>query len=145
MSAYTIDGTTYVTGKLFNEFSKISINSKAVDTEYINDTLLKTDESLNPDDIIGVVQQAVNHTILGGSENTLIYTNLMIVPDELKQHYLDSLIPSEDDYVQPDSHIVDDATAEFITGAEEHNMPPFDDNSSVISETPSDSLPNTEE
>ena len=145
MSAYTIDGTTYVTGKLFNEFSKISINSKAVDTEYINDTLLKTDEPLNPDDIIGVVQQAVNHTILGGSENTLIYTNLMIVPDELKQHYLDSLIPSEDDYVQPDSHIVDDATAEFITGAEEHNMPPFDENSSLISETPSDSLQKTAE
>ena len=122
LGAYTIDGTTYISGDNFNEFSKIAVNQKPVDTEYINHGLLKTDALLSADDIITVVQQAANYTILGESSNSLVYTELMIVPEELKQQYLDSLIPTSEDYLLPDLHIKDDATAEFITGSEEHQM-----------------------
>ncbi len=122
LSAYTIDGATYVTGEYFNEFTKVSVNSKPVDTEFINPNLLVTYKEFEQDDIIGTVQQAANHTILGESENTLTYTNLMIVPEELKQQYLDSLVPSSDDFTNPSSNVKDDATAEFITGEEEGEM-----------------------
>lgn len=121
-SAYTIDGVTYVTGELFNEFTKITINSKPVETEYVNANLIFTEAEFAPDDFIGTVQQAANRTLLGQSENSLVYTNLMIVPDDLKKEYLDFLIPSEEDYENREPLVSDDATAEFVTGSEEHEM-----------------------
>ena len=128
LSAYTIDGDTYIKGKLFNEFSTVAINSKPVDTEFINTTLLKISIDLIPDDVITVVQQAANHTILGESQTNIIYTNLMIVPDELKYKYLDALVPDGSDYYSSNSHIIDDATAEFSGGYYEHDLLEFEYN-----------------
>ena len=132
LSAYTIDGSTYIKGRLFNEFSTVAINSKPVDTEFINSTLLKISTDLIPDDVITVVQQAANHTILGESQTNIIYTNLMIVPDELKYKYLDALVPDDSDYYSSNSHIIDDATAEFSGGYYEHDLLEFEYNHDYV-------------
>ena len=122
LGGYTIDGSTYISGEHFNEFSKICVNGEVYDTEFINEGLLKTEEEPVADDIISIVQQAANHTILGESENHLTYTNLMVVPDELKTQYLDYLIPSEDEFTRISDNVLEDATLEFVTGAEEQQM-----------------------
>jgi len=122
LGAYTIDGRTYVQGENFNEFSKVTVNGKPVDTEFVNSTLLITDKELIVGNKIGAMQQGVNHAVLGESSNSITYSSLMIVSDELKAELLDELIPSPDDYVDTDENIHEDATAEFVTGADEQNM-----------------------
>ncbi len=122
LGGYTIDGDTYISGENFNEFSKICVGGKVFDTDFINEGLLKTSGELISGDTISIIQQAANHTLLGESDGTLTYTDLMKVPDELKQQYLDYLIPSEDEFTNTSDNVLEDATLEFVTGAEEQQM-----------------------
>jgi len=116
---YTIGDTTYVKGKNFNEFSRIAINGEPINTDVLDGETLATDHSFVSGDFISVVQLAVNHAILGESENTYSYSNLMIVPKGRHQQYIDLIVP-----VIPDGEeeVIDDATHEFQTGEDDMNM-----------------------
>lgn len=69
----TIDGTTYIKGENFNEFSTVTVNGKIQETSFIDKNTLVTDFLPESNDEIGVVQLAGNHTILGQSDNTLTF------------------------------------------------------------------------
>ena len=119
---YTIESTTYITGTNFNEFSTITINGQTIDTELLSTTVLSTNTNLSGGDVIGVVQLAVNHAILGQSTNTMLYCDSMIIPEEQYQKYTDLIVPKPEEIEDPDQGVIEDATLEFETGADEINM-----------------------
>ncbi len=117
---YTIGDTTYVRGKNFNEFSRIAINGEVVETEVLDNRTLSSNASFTSGDFISVVQLAVNHAILGVSENSHSYSDFMIIPEEKHQQYIDLIVP-----VIPEDtpeEVIDDATIEFQTGNDDMNM-----------------------
>ena len=118
---YTVGETTFVTGDNFNEFSRITINGEYVETDFITTCTLSTQASFNEGDIIGVIQQAVTHIVLGQSKNLLRYSpSTMVIPEELHEQYLTMLIPVVEE--DTDEGTIEDATLEFETGADDMNM-----------------------
>ena len=119
--AFEIDGSTYITGKNFNEFTKITCNGELLDTEYINGGLITTGHNFALDDIIGTNQIGPNQTQLGISENTISFAGSMIVEEEMYDVILEMLLPAEQE-VEADNIVIEDATLDFVTGQDEINM-----------------------
>jgi len=120
--AFAIDGTTYITGKNFNEFTKITCNGELLDTEYIDGGLISTGHEFDLDDIIGTHQMGPNQTKLGESENTIIFAGSMIVEESMYEEILSMLIPVPEETEDTDSFIIEDATLDFVTGQDDINM-----------------------
>ena len=120
--AFVIDDTTYIIGKNFNEFTKITCNGELIDTEYIDGGLITTDHSFNLDDAIGTNQIGPNQTKLGESENVISFAGSMIVEEDMYDVILEMLLPSEEEMSREDSMIIEDATLDFVTGQDEINM-----------------------
>lgn len=119
---YTIDGTSYILGERFNEFTKVTVNGEVVDTELIDSEIISIKHELNLNDIIGTNQMAVNQTKLGESENTLVYVPTMIVPEETSAEVLESILPTEEEMLDPTEGVIEDATLDFVTGQDDINM-----------------------
>ena len=120
--AFAIDGTTYITGKNFNEFTKITCNGELLDTEYIDGGLISTGHEFDLDDIIGTHQMGPNQTKLGESENTITFAGSMIVEESMYEEILSMLIPVPEETEDTDSFIIEDATLDFVTGQDDINM-----------------------
>lgn len=120
---YTIDNKTYITGSNFNEFTKISVNGKVVDTKVLDIETLYITSDLDSGDIIGANQVATNHTVLGESTNTIVYTEDMIIPENMHDEILDVIFPEEEDEnAECITDSEEDATADFVTGQDEMDM-----------------------
>ncbi len=78
-SMISVEGRTYIKGENFNENSTATVNGKLKDTEFIDKNTLCFDGTPRDGDLISVVQLAANHTVLGGSQNELIFTDNMII------------------------------------------------------------------
>ncbi len=119
---YTVDGTSYVTGARFNEFTKVTVNGNVVDTELIDDDIISIEHNLELGDVIGTNQMAVNQTKLGESENTINYVPTMIIEESKYQEVLDSILPAEEEVLDPSEGVIEDATLDFVTGQDEIDM-----------------------
>lgn len=119
---YTIDGTSYITGQRFNEFTKVTVNGDVIETEQIDSDILKIEHELNIGDVIGTNQVAVNLTKLGESENVLTYSPTMIIEEARYDEILEELLPSEEELEENPDGVIEDATADFVTGQDEINM-----------------------
>ena len=120
---FTVDGTTYITGERFNEFTKVTVNGEVVETELIDRDIISIEHELQLDDIIGTNQMAVNLTKLGESENTLVYVPTMIIEEERYEEILEMILPApEEEVLDPTEGVIEDATADFITGQDEIDM-----------------------
>ena len=118
---FTIDGTSYITGHRFNEFTKVTVNGDVVDTELIDSDIISITHALNIGDVIGTNQMAVNLTKFGESENTLIYAPTMIIDEARYDEVLEEILPAEEELESSDG-VIEDATADFVTGQDEINM-----------------------
>ena len=123
---YTIDSKTYITGTNFNEFSSVTINGQTVDTEFLSKPAIRIDANPVQNDVIEVVQLAVNNAILGKSVNTMTYSDNMIIPQEEHQKYLDFIIPKPEEIEDPNENVIEDATLEFDKGATEFDLVQMD-------------------
>ena len=119
---YTIDGTSYVTGARFNEFTKVTVNGEVVDTQLIDDNIISIERELSLGDVIGTYQMAVNQTKLGESENTLDYVPTMIIDESRYDEVLETILPTEEEILNPTEGVIEDATLDFATGQDEINM-----------------------
>jgi len=81
-SMISIEGRTYVKGENFNQNSTVTVNGKLKDTEFIDKQTLCFDSVPRDGDLVSVVQLAANHTVLGGSDNEIIFTDDMIIQSE---------------------------------------------------------------
>ncbi len=71
-SVFVDAGSGYVSGKGFNRYSKVNIDGKEVDTEFVSAELLKfSADDLKKGDAVCVTQEAEIKTL--GATNTLIY------------------------------------------------------------------------
>lgn len=94
-SMIAIDGRTYIKGNNFNLNSTVTINGKLRDTEFIDKNTICLDGVPRDGDLVSVVQLAANHTVLGGSDNELIFTENMIIQTEMPVTE-SSIIPQPD-------------------------------------------------
>ena len=118
---YTINDKTYITGANFNEFTKVTINGNPVDTEVMDIETLSISHSIDIGDVIGTNQVATNQAILGDSMNTIIYSEEMIINENMHEETLDMIFPVLETE-EEDNTNTEDATADFVTGQEEMDM-----------------------
>lgn len=80
-SISSINGSTYIKGQNFNEYSTITIDGRICDTQFIDKNTLVLEDTPEANCEISVVQLAQNHTILGGAQNSIIFDESMILED----------------------------------------------------------------
>ncbi len=74
----SIDGTLYIKGENFNEYSRATINGKLYDTDFLDTNTLVVKYQPNISDKISVVQTSQNQVILGQSKNSMLFTESML-------------------------------------------------------------------
>lgn len=84
---FTIDGTTYIIGERFNSFTRIFIDGKQVNTEFLSDKVVTTTANIVEGQVIRTAQPSGSF-MLGQSQNAKVYSNDMIVPSNISEEKL---------------------------------------------------------
>ena len=118
---YKIGDVTFIIGDNFNKNSKIIIDGDKVDTAFINRNLIMTNSDVDIGSVITTRQSASGNIYLGNGMNEVIFDNNAIVSednyDDVLSDIFDSIGP-----IQHEDAVIDDATADFVTGQDEIDM-----------------------
>ncbi len=83
----SLDDVTYIKGENFNTYSTVTINGKLCDTSFIDKNTLVMNQVPDDGDMIGVVQLAGNHTVLGESLDKMVFRDSMIQHSEQQNSF----------------------------------------------------------
>lgn len=119
---YNVGDVTFILGDNFNKFTKIIIDGEKVNTAFINRNLIMTNYELEIGSVITTRQSASGNIYLGDGENEIVYDEVMTVPEEDYNTILTNIFETIGPVHSTEDDIVDDATADFVTGQDEIDL-----------------------
>ena len=119
---YNVGDVTFILGENFNKFTKIIVDGEKVNTAFINRNLVMTNHKLQPGNIITTRQSASGNIYLGNGVNEVIYDESMIILEDDYDNAMADIFDKIGHVTAKDTTIVDDATADFVTGQDEIDL-----------------------